>query len=109
MPEAPTAAPSVAEQSAEAKQLMTSMKASLSLAQSIHKELSDSRHHSGTARLKFHQSGADAIAAFYRDARKVHQLHGRLSEPGVADKSLMPNERKAVSYTHLTLPTKRIV
>ena len=94
MPEAPTAAPSMAEQSAEAKQLMTSMKASLSLAQSIHKELSDSRHHSGTARLKFHQSGADAIAAFYRDARKVHQLHGRLSEPGVADKSLMPNERK---------------
>ena len=87
MPEAPTAAPSVAEQSAEAKQLMTSMKASLSLAQSIHKELSDSRHHSGTARLKFHQSGADAIAAFYRDARKVHQLHGRLSEPGVAEKA----------------------
>ena len=100
--EAPSAAPVLVGYSDEVKELMTSMKAALALVQTLHKQLSDERHHSAAARLRFAQSGADACTSFYKDASKIHKLHARLGgELGGSD--LPPEDREFGGLGHKLL------
>ena len=88
---AASAAQALAKHAAHSRELLTSMRAALQLATSLHKQLSGVSRSGSPASLKLAQSGADAVAAFYRDATRVHGLHSALGN----DSSLPPDAAEA--------------